>query len=512
MYYVRLRETPGAQALTIHTPFVDGAKLVSGNINQGINSITSFDFEIDYTNEGYRHIKPMQTIIEVTNIKNNRLEFIGRVVNYADSMSSDGLHTKSVICEGGFGYLHDSNQPYTDFSGYAGDLFRLLIANHNAQVEDYKKFKTGAIYLDVNPWVTAFLTPEDSTFDALKSNLLDVVGGEINVYNTPDSLIIEYVQQIGYDSQEDIGLSRNLKSITKKVDPSNIVTRLIPLGKTIATDVTTDNERRTTIESVNNGVNYLERADLVSAFGIQYGSNIWDEVTDANTLKNNGIDWLNKQKVVLQQFTVEAIDLFKIGKGIEEFYVGNTHKVVNPIMAINERIRVVSKKVDIVDPINSSLTIGDKFKSLIDYQREQVEASKNYTKLQNTITQQRATIASLSASLNDVQTTVTNASVDTLPSDLQTINTKLDQIQADVNALPNYALTKFVATIGDGVSTTYTITHNLGTRDVMVNIRGTTAPYSQEQVMNIDYGINTIVITTASPISTSNTLSVTIIG
>jgi phage minor structural protein len=529
MYSVIFRETPTASPLLVHAPFTGGLKLVSGSINQGINSIDSFDLEIDFTNAGYNHVKPMQTLVEVRNVKNNNVEFTGRVLNYSDNMANDGLHTKSVVCEGILGYLHDSYQPYIDFSGSPESLFNQLITNHNSQVEDYKQFIMGTVSLKTKvnkdgtvisvddgiatKSTTCFITPEQTTFDQLKSNLLDIFGGEIQVRIVGTLQYIDYVQSVGHDSQEDIGISRNLRSVTKKVDPSSIVTRLIPLGKTISTTSTTDNERRVTIESVNNGKNYLERADLVSQFGIQYGSVTYDDVENPSVILQAGTDWLNQQKIVLEQFTVEALDLFKIGKGIEEYIVGNTHNIVNPIMTLNERIRVIGKTVDIVDPINSSLTIGDKFKTLIDYQMEQREASKNYNKLQNTITQQRATIDSLSTQLAAVQNTVTTSNVSTLPQDLQDINDQLDTIQQEVEALPAYALKKYTTTIGDDTSTEYTITHNIGSQDVIVRTRGTVAPYSEGQVMDIEYiDNNSIIIRTASPIPSNDKLNVTIIG
>jgi len=557
VYIVTFRETPDSLPIIVHNPFTDGLKLVTGSINQGINNIDSFDFEIDFSNVGYNHIKPMQTLVEVRNIKSNYLEFTGRLLNYADSMSTDGLHTKVVICEGVLGYLHDSHQPYIDYSGTPENLFIQMVNNHNSQVEDYKQFVIGNVslrtklnqdgtVLSVDNSLTiensvCFITPEQTTYESFKTNLLDVYGGEVQIRSVGSLHYIDYVQSIGHDSLEDIAISRNLRSVTKKVDPSNIVTRLIPLGKTISTENQNDNEQRTTIASVNSGSLYVERTDLKNEFGVQTGSETWDDVTDPAILKSKGIDWLSNQKIVLEQFTVEALDLFKIGKGVEEYNVGNTHKIVNPIMTLNERIRVVTKKVDIVEPVNSSLTIGDKFKTLIDYQREQRAASKNYSKLQSLVTQQRATISTISAQLETIQTTLTNTNVETIPDDIQAINIQLEQIQEDISAIPVYevatattdglmssedkvkldgmtsggsggTLGKYTTTIGDDVSTTYVVTHNLGTRDVIVRTRGTISPYSEAQVDTEYSTINTITIRTASPIPSTEQLNVTIIG
>ena len=58
-----------------------------------------------------------------------------------------------IVCEGQMAYLCDSIQPYTAERQYSGDdtknglqeFIDLLLANHNAQVEDYKKIYRGEV-------------------------------------------------------------------------------------------------------------------------------------------------------------------------------------------------------------------------------------------------------------------------------------------------------------------------------------------------------------------------------
>ena len=58
---------------------------------------------------------------------------------------------------------------------------------------------------------------------------------------------------------------------------------------------------------------------------------------------------------------------------------------------------------------------------------------------------------------------------------------------------------RFAATIGDGIALTYTITHNLGTRDVSVTVYQTAAPF-QEQVAVIQHTtVNTVTAVFALP-------------
>lgn len=67
--------------------------------------------------------------------------------------------------------------------------------------------------------------------------------------------------------------------------------------------------------------------------------------------------------------------------------------------------------------------------------------------------------------------------------------------QAALDAQLAYILNRFkmhLADIGDGVSTSYTITHNLGTRDVIVQMYSNTDPYDMPIVYIARTTINTV--------------------
>ena len=564
MYQVTLYENANDQLGTvIHTAGVDGAKVFSGQVSQGINQVDMFEFELTFENIGYSKIRPMQTLIEVYNTLNDYLEFSGRVIDYTDTMSNDGLHSKRVVCENELGYLHDSYQPYFDFAGMTRELFIQLINNHNAQVEPYKRYQVGNVSLDHNinergsakvhqfTWgdtlnqvaethgisvddlkefnniddpnmlypgdtiiirkteteyetgsttnyrivwgdtlselavkfkvpmqqlvndnniknpdliyagnslrvntiakktrtetqrtrgeteieIPLQVTPEESTFEAIHTHLIKEFGGELQIRNENGVRYIDYVDSIGHASAEDIRLSKNLMSVTKKNDATNVITRLKPLGSVIETENEWENQRRVTIESVNGGKDYLDHVALQSEFGIQAGSEVFEE-ENPSVVKSEGQKWLDNQRIVLQQFTVEALDLFAIGKGLETFSVGNTHNIINPVMALNERIRIIGKSIDIVDPVNSSLTIGDKFKTLIENQIEQRAAEKQVIKLQGQLrdlgksnTNLRASLLSTNTEIEQIQADLTTVDIISLPIELQGIHNQISDLQ-----------------------------------------------------------------------------------
>lgn len=71
---------------------------------------------------------------------------------------------------------------------------------------------------------------------------------------------------------------------------------------------------------------------------------------------------------------------------------------------------------------------------------------------------------------------------------------------------------KYVEEIGDGVALEHTVTHNLNSRDVIVQLRTSNAPYEQV-IADIEHtDENNVKIKTASPITSENKITVIIIG
>ena len=119
---------------------------VSGTIKQGINTINSFTFTILPNNQGYNLINPMTTLVKVLNTKTNKYEFIGRVLSPTYSMSSDGLVSKSYVCESELAYLLDTQQVYEEIHNITvRGYLEKLIKYHNANTDLSKQFVVGNV-------------------------------------------------------------------------------------------------------------------------------------------------------------------------------------------------------------------------------------------------------------------------------------------------------------------------------------------------------------------------------
>jgi len=107
--------------------------------------------------------------------------------------------------------------------------------------------------------------------------------------------------------------------------------------------------------------------------------------------------------------------------------------------------------------------------------------------------------------------------VDSSPTTLNTLNELAQALGDD----PNFATTmtnqlalktdKYTTTIGDGTATSYVITHNLNSQDVIVNLRETSSPYAFV-ITDIEFTtVNTITVKFAVA-PTASQYTITVIG
>lgn len=455
MYRVQIQNV-NEQPLTIHDSQINGNKVSDGVVTREVNAIDTFSFGVGPENEGYTDMKPFQTKISVFNTIAKRFEFKGRVLDFEEKMDDVGNLTTSFLCESIAAYLHDSKQRHLEFRGSLMDLITTIINYHNTQVESYKHFKIGTVTVtDPNDYVYIYLSAEQSTWETLQDKLVDRLGGEISVREEADGLYIDYLVETGGISDVEIRLAKNLVSNTKKVDLTQIVSRLKPLGERLESedaDATDASEARLTIESVNGGKDYIDRADLIQLVGIRAGSQVWDDVTQASNLLSKGRDWLNKQKTIFQQMHVSALDLSIIGLEYDSFQLGYYHRLVNPIMAIDETIRIIGMQIHLDTPESNTLTIGDKFKTLADYNRESLERDAVVNRLRDRVNAQSRKIGTLSnqlAAANEtvghIQTSLQDVDIENLPFELQGISNQLlglqgtlDEIEQAIDLMPVY--------------------------------------------------------------------------
>src|SRR5690606_23031242 len=144
---------------------------------------------------------------------------------------------------------------------------------------------------------------------------------------------------------------------------------------------------------------------------------------------------LNTQKVALTQYQIGALDLFLIGLDIDYLDVGNSHPVKNPIMGIDERLRIIGKTLDINSQQNAALTIGDKFKTLNEYQSDLNKSAQQVVELENIVNLQSKRISGLQAEIDAVNNAVGDINQSIIDSDLPGLEQAITSLEEAIDDL-----------------------------------------------------------------------------
>lgn len=349
--------TNGAENTIIHSDGTD--RISGGKIAFAINAVDSFSFTIYPNNAGYDLLKPLTTSVKVYDESTDKDIFIGRVLKCPDSMDERGLICRKVTCEGRLGWLYDSVQPYVEYKMVGiSTVLSSFLSKHNAQVGADKRIELGQVTVTASNNYT-YTANWDKTMDVIADKLIGKFGGEIQLRDKGGKVYLDYLEKIGHGTDTTIELAVNLKTISREVDETAVITRLYPLGAKL-----TDSEKRLTIGTVNGGKDYIEDSSLVAKYGVISGTQIWDDVTLASNLLSKGKEYLKSVNRAKVQYQITALDLSRIDKRFEQFELGCWYRVKNSIMGIDEDLRIVGISIDLDNPQASQLTFGDRFETL----------------------------------------------------------------------------------------------------------------------------------------------------
>lgn len=349
--------TNGAENTIIHSDGTD--RISDGKIAKTINAVDSFSFTIYPNNAGYDLLKPLTTSVKVYDESTDKDIFIGRVLKCPDSMDERGLICRKVTCEGRLGWLYDSVQPYVEYKMVGiSTVLSSFLSKHNSQVGADKRIELGQVTVTASNNYT-YTANWDKTMNVIADKLIGKFGGEIQLRDKDGKVYLDYLENIGHGTDTTIELAVNLKTISREVDETAVITRLYPLGAKL-----TDSEKRLTIGTVNGGKDYIEDSSLIAKYGVISGPQIWDDITLASNLLSKGKEYLKSVNRAKVQYQITALDLSRIDRHIEQFELGCWYRVKNSLMGIDEDLRIVGISIDLDNPQASQLTFGDQFETL----------------------------------------------------------------------------------------------------------------------------------------------------
>lgn len=195
--------------------------------------IDDLELTVNRDNLLFDNVKPMHTHVEVYD--DDKLLFRGRAIKPKKEMQSSGRFIRTYTFEDIEAYLLDSIQRFYEAVGLTPKEFlQSLIDVHNSQVPQYKQFKLRNCNVTNSKDDAYRQIDYPKTRDAIKDKLINELGGYlVTEYKQDGPNMLDYVTDIGNDHKNDtpIQLAVNMKSASLTIDPTKVITRVVPLGK-----------------------------------------------------------------------------------------------------------------------------------------------------------------------------------------------------------------------------------------------------------------------------------------
>src|SRR5690606_8740624 len=212
-------------------------------------------------------------------------------------------------------------------------------------------------------------------------------------------------------------------------------------------DDTDASQKRLTIESVNDGKDYLVDEEMKAALdgAVIVKEMVWDDITVPSILKTRGEQYIREHNRIKTKHTITQLDLFPLGLDVESIERGYYYRIINPVMGIDEELRVIGKTIDIINPNQNDLTVGDQFKTAAEYQAELNKSAARVVELESIISRQAQTIGALrqelgfvDASVKDVQQAIEDMDIEALNQAVSALEQAIQNLQEAIEAIPSY--------------------------------------------------------------------------
>ena len=367
----------------ISQPLEDSLIVLSPRLILELGKAGSFEFSMPPTNAYYGEMRKLKTMITV-NLDDTEL-FRGRVLSHDRRFNN----VKKIYAEGELAYLVDSVQKTERYVGTTHDLFRKAIAAHNAQTDPEKRFTVGNITIEERDIIITGTSEEfedletgafdykqiainatsndwPTTYDYIQSNIIEYCGGYLMTRRENGVTYIDLVSETGNSSIQDIQFGTNVLDITEEATAEEVFTVLIPIG-----------DENLTIESVNNGSRELVDEAAKAEYGRIVKTRVFENVTDPNTLLENGRRFLANHENVPVTFTVNAVDMHLIDKDISEIRLGDSVLVYSQPHGISMRLVCTRIEYDLENPANNTYTFGNPKQTLTQRYRQDKRKEEN---------------------------------------------------------------------------------------------------------------------------------------
>jgi hypothetical protein len=302
----------------------------------------------------YNYFTSYRTV--VTMLRNGELIFRGRALYPSD----DFYNRRTVVCEGERGFLRDGvMRPYVYQDGPAA-IFAHVIELYNAQVDEFKRFAVGTVTVtDPNNYIRLESETAEK-ISAVVDKLVERCGGYI-VFTTNDEgqRVINWLEELNYQSTQVIEFGENLLDFARSSNNDELATVIIPYGAK-----NEETGARLTIESVNDGLDFIQDYDAVALRGVIAQPVYWDDITLPENLLAKAQQYLSTSKMMITSLELSAVDLSDLDRSIDSFRVGDSIQVRSKPHGVDDVFQLNSRTYDLLNPANSTVVLGKSIATL----------------------------------------------------------------------------------------------------------------------------------------------------
>ncbi len=294
--------------------------VLSPSLTQALNDSGYIEFKIPPGNPLYDHVFECVSMIQV--LKDDREIFYSVVKETSVNFRKE----KRVYAVGILSFLADSIQPQKKFQNITPyDFISELIQRHNEQVEERKRFEVGVVTVhDSNDSLYRFTNYED-TLTALREKICDRLEGYLRVRRIGSRNILDVVtlRDYGKNCAQAIEFGENLLDYAESVTTDEIATAVLPRGHQLDESPIEGLTAYLTIESVNDGKDYIYNEDAVKRFGWIKKVVDFEDITLPENLIKKAREWLTEKQFAGLTLSLNAVDLSMMDSDIQSFELGD---------------------------------------------------------------------------------------------------------------------------------------------------------------------------------------------
>ena len=371
-----------ADGKLIYHPLEETLIITAPRLTLEMGKAGSFQFGLPPNNKFYDSLQKLKTKITVE-IDDTEV-FRGRIL----SETKDSYNIRTIYCEGDLAYLVDSVQKGEKYTGTTHELFRKIIAAHNARVEEDKRFEVGTIGIEDREIIltgqSSEITDEDSdsfdykqiainsitnewktTYDYIETCLINYCGGYLRTRREGDKTYLDLATDFGNSADQQIEFGINMLELTEEVSAEDLFTVLIPLG-----------DDNLTIEAVNNGSDELVDTEMAAIYGRIVKTHVFENVNQPSTLLENGQRFLTNHANVPATITIRAVDMHLLDDQIPVIKIGDSVPVKSKPHNITRNLNCTKIEYDFENLGNCTFTFGTLQQSLTERYRKDKSQSE----------------------------------------------------------------------------------------------------------------------------------------